>query len=87
MPPPTPPVVNSTVIDALYSIKTTAYTNSFASRIYGNVIREGHSKAIAVDWETRSPWIDLMTDIMDHYSLAQCVFLVCLIISSLANTK
>jgi len=81
MSPRTLPVANSTVIDALYSIKTTAYSNSFASRIYGNTISEEDSKVIAVDWETQSPWMDLMTDIMDHYSLAQCVFLVCILLS------
>lgn len=74
------PAVNPTVIDALYSIKTTPYNNSFAARIYGDASREDCTKVIAMDWETRSPWMELMNDVIDHYSLAQYdfnVFSVC----------
>ena len=65
--------MNPIVIDALYSINTTSYDNSFASRIHGNNVRE-NDKLIAVDWETRTPWMELMTDVIDHYSFAQCGF-------------
>jgi hypothetical protein len=68
------PTVNPTVVDALYSIKTTRYNNSFAARIYGNASREDCTKVIAMDWETRSPWMELMNDVIDHYSLAQYDF-------------
>jgi len=61
--------VNPDVIDALYSIKTTPYSSSFASRLYGNAFRED-DKVIAVDWETQAPWMELMTDVIDHYSFA-----------------
>lgn len=28
---------------------------------------------LAMDWETVSPWMNLMSDIRDHYALAQYV--------------
>jgi hypothetical protein len=65
-----PPAVNFQVIDALYSIKTTPYESSFMSRLVGEVSSNNHG-VIAVDWETVSPWMHLMKDIRDHYSLAQ----------------
>ena len=64
--------VNQQVLDALYAIQTTPYENSFLSRIQGyNPCRE--SGVIALDWETRTPWMELMQDIRDHYTLSQCV--------------
>lgn len=74
MPLPRPgsvPIVKPVVLDALYSIKTTPYRHSFASRLHGlNGEMEGESKVIAVDWETRSPWMELMSDVREHYALA-----------------
>lgn len=61
----------SQVLDALYSIKTTSFVNSFASRLYG-----GHPpppKIFFQDWETMSPWMELTADIMDHYRISQSV--------------
>ena len=64
--------VNQQVLDALYAIQTTPYDNSFLSRIQGySPCRE--SGIIAIDWETRTPWMELMQDIRDHYTLSQCV--------------
>ncbi|KZT09856.1 uncharacterized protein LAESUDRAFT_462721 [Laetiporus sulphureus 93-53] len=62
------PAINPQVLDALYVIKTTPYERSFLSRIKGfqPSLAPG---AIAVDWETRSPWMELMNDIREHYSL------------------
>lgn len=57
------------VIDALYSIQTTPFESSFLSRLQGTKIVS--SKAIAVDWETITPWISLMNDIREHYVLSQ----------------
>ncbi|KDR67613.1 hypothetical protein GALMADRAFT_1068826 [Galerina marginata CBS 339.88] len=62
------PPVNPEVLDALYSIKTTPFANSFLSRLHGT--KETSPGLISVDWETRTPWMDLMTDIHDHYTLA-----------------
>lgn len=79
IPRPSPPV-NPAVIDALYSIKTTPYRNSFASRVYGTGDSySGSRHVLAVDWETHSQWMELMADIKDHYSLAQYVRLVCFV--------
>ncbi|CCM02563.1 uncharacterized protein FIBRA_04666 [Fibroporia radiculosa] len=59
---------NKEVIDALYAIRTTPYECSFLSRLQG--FQPSHTlAAIAVDWETRSPWIDLMSDIREHFFL------------------
>ncbi|KAF8998499.1 hypothetical protein BDQ17DRAFT_1247609 [Cyathus striatus] len=71
---PLPPIVqdlphNPEVIDALHDIKTTPFENSFLSRLHGS--REPVIPAlIAVDWETITPWMDLMSDIRDHYSFS-----------------
>ncbi|KAI0831988.1 hypothetical protein BC628DRAFT_1415460 [Trametes gibbosa] len=61
--------INPQVLDALYAIRTTPYNNSFLSRLKGAIIYE-QTGVIAVDWETRTPWMDLMSDIREHYSLA-----------------
>jgi hypothetical protein len=66
---------NSQVIDALYSIKTTPYEFSFLSRLSG--VLQGQipaSGVLAVDWENVTPWMSLMNDIREHYSIAQYVF-------------
>lgn len=64
--------VNPEVIDALYSIHTTPYDNSFLSRLQGPHITQ-NSACLAVDWENSTPWMDLMEDIRDHYGLMQYV--------------
>lgn len=60
--------VNPQVLDALYAIKTTPYEHSFLSRV-GGFQPPRAPDPIAVDWETRSPWMDLMADVREHYSL------------------
>ncbi|TBU30582.1 hypothetical protein BD311DRAFT_754583 [Dichomitus squalens] len=61
--------VNPEVLDALYAIRSTPYESSFLSRLQGFNL-DHQINAIAVDWETRTPWMELMTDIREHYSLA-----------------
>ncbi|KAH9857241.1 hypothetical protein C2E23DRAFT_380880 [Lenzites betulinus] len=61
--------VNPQILDALYGIQTTPYNSSFLSRLQGKIGHD-HDGAIAVDWETRTPWMNLMCDIREHYSLA-----------------
>lgn len=58
------------VLSALEDIKTTPFENSLLSRLQGT---RGSTLPglIAVDWETITPWMSLMRDIRDHYSLAQ----------------
>ncbi|KAL6304548.1 hypothetical protein BKA93DRAFT_266924 [Sparassis latifolia] len=60
---------NPQVIDALYSIQTTPYERSFLSRVQGFQPKRTHG-VIAVDWETRSPWMELMSDVRQHFALA-----------------
>ncbi|KAI0731378.1 hypothetical protein C8Q76DRAFT_612730 [Earliella scabrosa] len=67
--PRAPSVVNPQVLDALYAIQSTPYENAFLSRIQGFQPSQ-QIGAIAVDWETRTPWMELMCDIRDHYALA-----------------
>ena len=63
---------NSQVIDALCAIKSTSYDQSFLSRLTG--IQHDETPVImAVDWQTISPWMDLMCDIRNHYCIAQFV--------------
>ncbi|KAF5316276.1 hypothetical protein D9619_006571 [Psilocybe cf. subviscida] len=64
LPPPNPEVLN-----ALYAIKTTPFSSSLLSRIHGTREHLPHN-VLAVDWDTRTPWMDLMQDIHDHYSFA-----------------
>ncbi|KAJ3902437.1 hypothetical protein F5879DRAFT_1010915 [Lentinula edodes] len=54
-------------VDALCSIRKTSYGNSFASRLYGNHART--PGLIHVDWDTKTPWMNLMEDIREHYQL------------------
>lgn len=60
------------VLDALYSIETTPYCNSFLSRLRGfrGFVPPG---LVAVDWEIRTPWMNVMADIREHYLFAQFV--------------
>ncbi|KAF9244146.1 hypothetical protein BU15DRAFT_71710 [Melanogaster broomeanus] len=67
LPPPSslPPLV----LDSLRAIQTTRYENSFAARIYGHRPQKVPG-LIAVDWESRSSWMNVMDDIHEHYSYA-----------------
>ncbi|CAE6402897.1 unnamed protein product [Rhizoctonia solani] len=56
------------VLDRLYAIKTTPLENSFASRLYGGQFSE--PTVFFQDWETMSPWMELMADVMDHHRLS-----------------
>ncbi|GAB1518443.1 hypothetical protein RhiTH_001502 [Rhizoctonia solani] len=63
--PPPPP---REVLNGLYAIKSTPLENSFVSRLYG-----GHISSPMVffqDWETMSPWMELMSDVMNHHRLS-----------------
>lgn len=56
------------VLEGLYSIKNIPFECSFASRLYG-----GHPSTPLIffqDWETMSPWMELMADIMDHHRIS-----------------
>ena len=68
--PPTPkrPEPDPEVLGALYDIRTTPYRNSFLWRLNGFVVHRP-PVVVAVDWEVRSPWMDLMEDIRAHYAL------------------
>ncbi|KAF5383663.1 hypothetical protein D9615_003781 [Tricholomella constricta] len=71
-PLPSPPASlppHPQVIDALYNIQTTPFASSFLSRLQGTRAATS-SSAIAVDWETITPWMSLMNDIRDHYVLS-----------------
>ncbi|PPQ71672.1 hypothetical protein CVT24_007825, partial [Panaeolus cyanescens] len=57
------------VLDALYSITTTKFDNSFLSRIHGSG-EAIEQNLLAVDWQTKTPWMNLLSDIREHYSLA-----------------
>lgn len=65
------PPANHLVLDALSGIRSTPFENSFLSRIHGGE-RTGVSSLLAVDRETVTPWMSLMSDIREHYSLLQC---------------
>ncbi|KAI0358013.1 hypothetical protein OH77DRAFT_1518768 [Trametes cingulata] len=67
--PRTAASVNPQVLDALYAIQTTPYENSFLSRLRGYSPSK-QSGVIAVDWETRAPWMELMSDIREHHALS-----------------
>lgn len=69
-PPQLPPQpLQPGIFNSLKSIRTTPYEMSFLSRLCGH--RPSiDSGLVAVDWETRSPWIELMTDVREHYSYA-----------------
>ena len=54
-------------LDALNSIKSTPYANSFASRLYGTRVAPKHT--LGVDWECESTWMQMMEDIRLHSAL------------------
>lgn len=56
------------VISALEAIRTTPVENSMYARLYG-CFRRSDATAIAYDWDTRAPWMSLLDDIRDHYSI------------------
>lgn len=63
---------NPQVISALYGIQSTHYDNSFASRLLGSTVPSRDQPVLILrDWESRAPWMDLMDDIQEHYSLKQ----------------
>jgi hypothetical protein len=64
---PAPP---DEVLTALHAIRRTHFENSFMSRLHGCHLEEPLT-ALFVDWNTWSPWTDLMNDIRDHYILSQ----------------
>ncbi|KIK97351.1 hypothetical protein PAXRUDRAFT_232092 [Paxillus rubicundulus Ve08.2h10] len=64
---PPPSSLPPTVLDSLKAIQTTRHENSFAARICGHKLQKTPG-LISVDWETRSPWMNLMDDIHAHYS-------------------
>ncbi|KAI0083957.1 hypothetical protein BDY19DRAFT_605204 [Irpex rosettiformis] len=59
---------NPEVIDALYAIRTTPYDISFLRRLQGS-LQLPNNTCLAVDWENRTPWMDLMQDVRDHHAL------------------
>ncbi|KIJ55128.1 hypothetical protein M422DRAFT_41196 [Sphaerobolus stellatus SS14] len=60
---------NEEVLEALYSIKRTPYSSSFASRLLGGTTLPKAQLPVYRDWKTRSLWMDLLTDIKLHYCL------------------
>lgn len=61
--------VNEEVIDALNSVITTPFETSFISRLQGT--KSAWSPApVAVDWDTISPWMRLMSEVRQHFALA-----------------
>ncbi|KAF8184414.1 hypothetical protein BJ912DRAFT_1032367 [Pholiota molesta] len=61
--------INPEVLDALNGIRTTPFANSFLSRLQGTK-EHAPPGLLSVDWETRTPWMNLMRDIHDHYALS-----------------
>jgi hypothetical protein len=62
-----PPEPDPEVLKTLYDVQTTPYKSSFLGRLNGFSVRR--APVVAVDWEARSPWMDLMEDIRAHYAL------------------
>ncbi|KAF7309449.1 Cytoplasmic protein [Mycena indigotica] len=59
------------VIHALESIKSTPYSNSFLARLQGvPTMGVNPPGLVSVDWETVTPWMSLMSDIRQHFTLA-----------------
>lgn len=56
------------VLEGLSSIKSTPFNYSFASRLYGGL--RSPATIFFKDWDTMSPWMELMADLMDHYRLS-----------------
>ncbi|KAG8683176.1 hypothetical protein FRC09_016249, partial [Ceratobasidium sp. 395] len=57
------------VLEGLYAIKNTPFDQSFASRLYGHRIPP--TTVFFQDWETMSPWMELMADVISHYRISQ----------------
>ncbi|KAJ7498011.1 hypothetical protein B0H11DRAFT_829890 [Mycena galericulata] len=64
------PEHTANIINALESIKTTPYDNSFLSRLHGVPCGAAIPGLVSVDWETVTPWMSLMSDIRDHFSFS-----------------
>ena len=60
--------LNLSIIAALEAIRTTPIENSMYARLYGCYARPD-AAAIAYDWDTRTPWMSLLEDIREHYSI------------------
>jgi hypothetical protein len=61
--------LNTNTLDALVGIRTTPFGRSFLSRLHGNHV---HTPGlIYVDWETKTPWMNLMEDIREHHQFLQ----------------
>jgi len=57
-----------TVMTALEVIRTTPVENSMYAQLYGYYPRPDPT-AVAYDWDTHAPWMALLEDIRDHYSI------------------
>lgn len=55
-------------LDLPMAVRTTPVEHSMYARLYGCYARPD-AAAIAYDWETRTPWMSLLEDIRDHYSI------------------
>ncbi|KAG7093537.1 hypothetical protein E1B28_007208 [Marasmius oreades] len=58
----------STTIDQLSRIRTTSYESSFLSRLQGT--SPANTGFLSVDWLSRTPWMNLMDDIREHYQIS-----------------
>ncbi|KAJ3789836.1 hypothetical protein GGU10DRAFT_342503 [Lentinula aff. detonsa] len=59
--------LNTETVEALGNIRKTSYGSSFISRLYGNHART--PGLMHVDWDTNTPWMNLMEDIREYYQL------------------
>ena len=62
------PALDLSVVTTLKTILTTPVENSMYARLYGCYARPD-TAAVAYDWDTRTPWMSLLQDIRDHYSI------------------
>ncbi|KAL1684193.1 hypothetical protein EV122DRAFT_272763 [Schizophyllum commune] len=68
--PPPATQADPTVIDGLYSIRTTPYERTLQSRVIGaNPGFTVPKVCFEIDWHTQGPWTEVMSDIKEHYSL------------------
>ncbi|KAK1224144.1 hypothetical protein PQX77_012948 [Marasmius sp. AFHP31] len=58
----------SNIMDRLTLVHCTSYERSFLSRLHGS--GPAASNLISVDWSTRTPWMNLMDEIREHYRLS-----------------
>lgn len=56
------------VLTALEATRTTPVENSMYARLYGCYARPD-ATAVAYDWDTRTPWVALLENLRDHYSI------------------